>query len=483
MQRDLGPMPNPRTDVDDTSSRACVERRDFLARSLALVAGATGAAAAWQLASPAPALAAKKRSDSAHGRLTITDIEAHDITLEFDDWNAYQLMHYYGPWKRTIYIVHTNAGLTGLGESGSRASDDIIQKYIGTSPWDWVGDETSLGLGTAMYDLMGKAAQVPAYKLFGQAYRKWVPVSAWTVSTQPKRMAEAVQRHSARGFTWLKFHLSPFENIFDQLEAMQAVAPKGFRLHFDFTMCGTVDHMFEVLEKMSNYPISGCFEDPLEPRDLEGYVDLRARTRLPVVLHHSPMGATHEILRRAADAYMLGHANIGVARRRAGLFAAAQIPFMLQNVGGAITRSMTTHMQAAFKTASFHFISAGEIFKSDVTNEKLDPVNGLVRVSEKPGLGVTLDRDELNRLKNLPPPPAPRWIVRTRYANGTMMYNLHDPDDSLFMVRPDRRRLFPVSFDAPVTTDYWDDDGSAAFKAMFERLEREKAVIERGGAR
>ena len=50
------------------------------------------------------------------------------------------------------------------------------------APFDWVGDETSLPLGTAMYDLMGQAAGVPVYKLFGQRYRKWVPVACWTVS-------------------------------------------------------------------------------------------------------------------------------------------------------------------------------------------------------------------------------------------------------------------------------------------------------------
>ena len=145
---------------------------------------------------------------------------------------------------------------------------------------------------------------------------------------------------------------------------MQAVAPKGFKIHYDLTMGGTDDHMFELLEKMAQYPIAGCFEDPLEPNDIDGYADLRKRVKLPVVLHHTPMQATYSVLRRAADIYMLGHAKIGVAMRRAGLFAAANVPFMLQNVGGHITRAMTTHMQAAFKTASFHFHGDAETWKS-----------------------------------------------------------------------------------------------------------------------
>ena len=93
--------------------------------------------------------------------------------------------------------------------------------------------------------------------------------------------------------------------------------------------------------------------------------------------------------------------QIGVAMRRAGLFAAANLPFMLQNVGGQITRSMTTHMQAAFKTASFHFVNTSESKKWDIVGERLEPVNGFLRVPEQPGLGVTLDREELERGKRL----------------------------------------------------------------------------------
>ena len=453
---------------------AAVSRRGFLTSAAAALVGGGAALGGWK-----PAWAARKRSDSVNGRITVTDIEVHEFAGEYTDWSAYQLSHYYGPERRTVYVVHTDAGLTGLGEGHGPEPSETIEKYIGTSPFDWIGDETSLYLGTAMYDLMGKAAGIPVYKLFGQRYRQWVPVSAWTVSTDPGRMAEAVERHAAAGYTWLKYHLSPFENVIDQMVAMQAVAPKGFRIHHDFTMHGTNDHMFALLEKISAFPIAGCFEDPLTDKDIEGYAELRKRCRLPIVYHHTPLGATFEILRRAADAYMLGHASIGIAQRRAGLFAAANIPFMLQNVGGNITRAMTTHMHAAFKAAKFHFVTTSEIYKSDVVKERLEPINGFVRVPEGPGLGVTLDRAELERLKRRQAPEQPKWILKTRFANGTMMYNIHDTKDSLFMVRPDRRRLIPMSYDSPLSSEYWDDDGSPEYKAMFERIEREGIVLER----
>ncbi len=46
------------------------------------------------------------------------------------------------------------------------------------------------------------------------------------------------------------------------------------------------------------------------------------------------------------------------------------------------------------------------------------------------------------------------------------------------MDRLDKRRLMTPSYDAPLTSEYWDPDGSAAFKEMFERLEKEGMVLE-----
>ncbi len=414
--------------------------------------------------------------------MKVTDIDIHRVTLEYDEDRAYELIHYHDMTQRTIYVVRTDSGLLGLGESASPESQDVLDQYIGSNPFDWVGDETSLGLGTAMYDLMGKAAGVPAYKLFGQKHRSWVPVAAWTVSTHPDRMARAVQAYAEQGHTWMKFHLSPFENVIDQTEAMQKVAPKGFRIHYDFTMHGTEDHMPALLDRLSEYEIAGCFEDPLPGEDIDGYIELRQRSRLPIVLHHFPTSATYEVFRRPADAYMLGHAKIGDAAQRAGLFAAAASPFMLQNSGSDITRAMTTHMMAAFPSANFHFVSATEVSRQRFVTEPLHPVNGFIRVPEKPGLGIELDMKEVERLEGLEPRSKPIFIIVSKFDNGAILYTRPDPKNPHFMVRPDwSRTLMPMSFAAPLRSDYWDDDGSDEFNAMMARIEREGAVLETSG--
>jgi galactonate dehydratase len=410
--------------------------------------------------------------------MKVVDIEVHEYWSEYTDWIAAPLMHYYGPQKRVLYVAHTDTGLVGLGEYHA-AQPELVQRYIGTNPYDWLGDVTSLGLGTAMYDLMGQAAGVPVWQLFGPRQRAFVPIGSWTVSTHPEHMAEAVRRYAAMGFTWLKFHLSPFENVLDQTEAMARVAPPGFRIHYDFTMHGTDDHMPQLLQELAKFPICGCFEDPLPGEDLEGYVELRQRTQIPIVLHHFATRATYEVFRRPADAYMLGHYTIGEATRRAGLFDAMDAPFMLQNVGGQITRAMAAHMMAAFPSATFHMINDTETRAGDVVQECIEPVNGFYQVPEGPGLGLTLDREALAERLAFQPEAQAKWIVRTTYANGTRMYNIHDPAESLFMVRPDHRLEHTFSYNAPLSTDYWDDDGTPEWRAMFNRLESDGMVLEK----
>ena len=49
--------------------------------------------------------------------LKVTEIEVHRIRLPYDSARADELIRYYDLTGRTIYIAHTDNGLTGLGEA------------------------------------------------------------------------------------------------------------------------------------------------------------------------------------------------------------------------------------------------------------------------------------------------------------------------------------------------------------------------------
>lgn len=67
---------------------------------------------------PSAVLAISKRHLSVcfAGQMRITDIERHEILLPFHDFNATTLFRYHGLGiqLRTIYVVKTNNGLSGL---------------------------------------------------------------------------------------------------------------------------------------------------------------------------------------------------------------------------------------------------------------------------------------------------------------------------------------------------------------------------------
>eukprot|EP01051_Picozoa_sp_SAG22_P014028 SAG22_NODE_1645_length_3901_cov_2.101262_4_plen_436_part_00 len=416
--------------------------------------------------------------------VTITEIEVHEIhDIGFTEWMAPPLRRMYGSTgltQRVIYVVHANVdGLDGIGE-GHGEAEEVVQSYIGTSPFDHVNDMTSLGLGTAMYDLMGKATGKPCWKLFGPMARRWVPVSSWYISTTPSVMAEVVQRYSEMGHTWMKFHLSPLEDVIAQVEAIQAVAAEGFRLHFDFTMYGDQggDHIASLLEKLSEYPVAGCFEDALWQNDFQGYEELRRRANRPVGLHHFPLGATTEMMQhRMGDFYMLGHQYIGTSVKKAGVFEAAKVPFMMQNTGGMISRAMAIHMSGVFPTATFPTGNASEVFAGDVVKPSgfNEVVNGLVQVSDAPGLGLELDRSALERLNaNVPDPRHDAlFLIKSTYRNGTIMWNAHESaavSSGWLCYGPFATK---IGFAEAKTTEYLEDDGSAEWAGVAAEIRQQ----------
>ena len=234
-----------------------------LVRRKFLVSGALGLAG---LAVPEWLRAAL--SGKAREKLKITDIEAHEICPPYHDYNARWLFRYHGlgVQLRTIYVVKTQSGLEGIGESwGPLPENDPSSRYVGSSAFDWIGDTRNLAINMAVYDLMGKYLGLPCWKLIGPRVRSWVPVAAWTASQPPEGMAEEAVNVAGRGFHWLKYHVDVFQNVVDQTEAIQKVAPPGFKVHYDFNADSNLEAVGPVLKELEKFSVAGRIEDPLRP--------------------------------------------------------------------------------------------------------------------------------------------------------------------------------------------------------------------------
>lgn len=413
--------------------------------------------------------------------MKITDVEVHTIQPPLQDFNATAISRYHGKvfQQRTVFVAHTEDGLEGIGESvGSGADADAIrQKYVGTNPFDWINAETHLAMNSAMYDLMGKHLDLPAWKLMGPKVRSWIPVAAWSVSRAPQEMAEEVVQAAARGYRWLKYHVDEVQNVIHQTEAMQRVAPPGFKIHYDFN--ANSDHyiMRPILAALERFPIAGRFEDVVPASDRDGYRILKEQCALPIILHHGP---GELMVERMVDGYMGGHAPIGPALKLGAISEATNIPIMFQQSGGTINQAFLAQEVAVVKNAIIDHVNICHLWKEDVTTESMPVVSGSVQVPEGPGIGVTLDRERLERAKaELPPlPPA---LVRMRYGDGLTIYLRHDPDrpvghhdDMRFLERLHGFRVPgpPPSYANDVVTDFWEgDDDRATFDRLWQQTE------------
>ena len=413
--------------------------------------------------------------------MKITDIELHKIHPPLQSWNRDAIKLFSGDQEetRTIIVLRTDNGLEGLAEFCGDKNEIVeqdLERLHGTNPCRWLAhSQLGIWVTPAIYDLVGKANQVPAYQLFGPRVRSWVPVGCSTVSQTPAKMAEEVEHAAAQGYTWLKYHTHHFHNVIDQTRAMQAVAPRGFKIHYDVNWDSSADHIVELGKELAQFPVAGLIEDPVRNFDLEGYEVLRQKCTLPVVFHHLPMQG-REALIGLADGYMLGHSSVGQTLRRAGLFEAANVAFMMQNVGGHITLALVVHMAAAFDRATMHHQVAHHLWEEDVVKPVFEVVGGQVPVPEKPGLGIELDREALERLKAGAPAPMPKALIRVRVERGPTVY----ARPPLNQYRELHHQVAGVGqdYDRPVDQDYWYDDGSEEFAALWDRT-TEGPIFER----
>lgn len=414
------------------------------------------------------------------GKLRIAEIETHEVLPPVAEENFTWLFRYHGVGLqlRTIYVVRTDNGLTGYGENWGRPylKPEQIAQYIDTDPFDWIGDLDNLPINMAVYDLMGKFLDLPAWKLLGPKVRERIPVAAWTVSQPPAAMAEQVRQAVGLGYRWLKYHVDEIQNVVDQTAAMQQVAPDGFRVHYDFNANSTFEAVYPVLQELERFPVVGRIEDPIVAGDRDGWRRLCELVSPEILVHHGPVDF---MIDRLCDGLMAGHAAVGQAQKIAAVAESTNTPFMLQQCGGTINQAFLAHEAAVFNMATIDHVSLANVWTDDVTVRTMPVVDGTVEVPSGPGLGVELDHEKLARYKAAPRPEYGRFLVRIRYGGGPTIYARHNADlpgatDSLRFLK----RLLgepvpgPVpSYGNAVASDFWDDDGDAEFERVWKETE------------
>jgi D-galactarolactone cycloisomerase len=236
-------------DIYADPPRAGWNRRNFLQTLTAL--------GALPLLTEAPAFA---QAQHAAGRIKVTDIKIQRLRVE-KDWGTYE--DYVGARRggRTgggaITEIYTDQGLIGVGPGIAEASVNTVKQYlVGKDPFDvnrhmailygggreggLGGGQRPVGIEIALWDLIGKAANQPLFKLWGGTRDRIVPYSSMFRLGPAKERADTALRLKGEGWKAIKLksHYATLKEDVAQIEAVRAACGPDFIITTDGNKAG-----------------------------------------------------------------------------------------------------------------------------------------------------------------------------------------------------------------------------------------------------
>jgi glucarate dehydratase len=337
---------------------------------------------------------------------------------------------------RTIVKVHTDEGITGLGETmgDSKGAIDtsVTPMVVGSDPFDiermtikqlgtWGANTRSWlipfsGVELALWDIMGKVACRPVCDLIGGMFRKEVEFTAYiypryrgkegiggetTPSEISKWSSDLLDEYGFRTFECKIGVLSPRHDV-EQVKAMRETLGEDVILRVDPNRVWCPHTAIRNIKAME--PYINNIEEPC--RGIEAMARVRKAVNVPMSSH--TVSLLPEIVRLgAADAFcavppILG--GISETKKFAAATELFNLSFWLES-SGELGISLAAHLHISGSTP--HMIHANQ----GHTNQLVDDVivggkfnlekGGYIQVPQKPGLGVELDEDKVKKFAQL----------------------------------------------------------------------------------
>lgn len=333
--------------------------------------------------------------------------------------------------------VHTDEGVTGLGEvsctpvwSGEDAvtATHVIRDFLepavkGENPCDierlmgkmrravFAHPFTKSGVEIALWDILGKVAGLPVYRLLGGAVRETVPVKMSVSGAEPARAAEIAAWAMGIGLKALKVKtgITPESDI-ERVKAVRAAVgartPMGVDANGGWTVRVAIPTIRTLVETCGIY----FAEQPVAALDMQWLVDVRRNVPVPVMADEScntPQDAMALARAGAADIlsiYVGKGGGIGAARKMAAVAEAAGLTC---TVGSNLELGVASAAMAHLATATIG-VGAEEYpcdilgplaYEHDLLAEPMEFKDGAMRAPSGPGLGVALDEEMVARYR------------------------------------------------------------------------------------
>ena len=355
--------------------------------------------------------------------MKITNIKSFVVHTKRDNW--------------VFTRVYTDEGFTGLGESSMEgreetviAAIDALKPYlIGKDPFDtelhyhqmfrdayWGSCAILVGalsaIDGALWDIKGKALNVPVYQLLGGSFRKKIRVYAnrWFFgASRPEELAKKAKDIVKQGYTALKW--DPFgraqweistaqlDSTLKEIQAVREAVGHGVDIMIEGHGRFNQNTALKIAREMVPFK-PFFFEEPIMPENIDALAQLHDKSPIPIAAGERFYTKTDfaEVLRRNAIDYaqpdLRWTGGITEGKKIAAICEANFIQVAPHNIHGPIGVAMTIQLAAAIPNAVILEHSVEEIpWLSKIVDYQFVVENGYMSIPDRPGLGIDIDEE------------------------------------------------------------------------------------------
>lgn len=337
-----------------------------------------------------------------------------------------------------IVEIFTDSGHVGIGNAAlsPRVTKQLIDVYLkplllGKDPWDteflWqlmyrgtmafgrkgVALVAISAVDIAIWDILGKSAKQPVYRLLGGRTKPKIQVYASRLYSQPlDALAAEARSYQEQGYRAMKMRFgwgpldgaAGIERNLELLKTIRETVGYEVDLMADAYMGWTLDYARRMVPLLEPYRLR-WLEEPVIPDDIHGYAALKAMGRVPIAggEHEHTLYGFRELLEAKAVDYIQFDTNrvggISQARKVAALAESYSLP-VVPHAGQmhnfhVVMASYNSPMAEYFPIVDVEI--GNELFWYIFEGEP-KAVDGHIDLSEDvPGLGLRIKEESLGQ--------------------------------------------------------------------------------------
>lgn len=337
-----------------------------------------------------------------------------------------------------IVEVFTDDGNVGIGNAAlaPQVTKQVIDLYlkpilIGAEPWDteflWqhmyrktmafgrkgIGMAAISAVDIALWDILGKSAKQPVYRLLGGKTKSRIPVYASRLySVELNELAAEAKRYKDEGYKAMKLRFgwgptdgaAGMQRNIDLVRTVRNTVGDEIDVIADAYMGWTLDYAKRMLPLLEPFHLR-WLEEPVIPDDIHGYAELKSNAGIPIAggEHEFTLYGFRDLLEARAVDYIQFDTNrvggISQARKITAL-AEAHSVLVIPHAGQmhnyhVVMASLNCPMAEYFPVVDvevgnelFWYIFDGEPRAKD----------GFIDLDESvPGLGLTINEQSLKQ--------------------------------------------------------------------------------------